>query len=132
MKKIDLETAKKIDSGFKIPEDYFETFESRLFDRLAQENETVKPVQVITLWQRKTVWISGIAAAVAIVMGTWFYVGQTQNKDTFTPQDYLAYSSEITTEDIAKHLTDEDITALEGELSTFDAQSEKYINDYLN
>lgn len=131
MKDFNLETEKKIETGFKVPEAYFETFEERLFERIAQ-TEVATPIKVVSLWQRKTFWVSGIAAAVVLALGTWLYFENNTKEASITSQEYLAYSNDITTEDIAQHLTDEDITALETELTSFDADSEKYINEYLN
>lgn len=131
MKDFNLETEKKIETGFKVPEGYFETFEERLFERISK-TETVASTKVVSLWQHKTFWISGIAAAVVFALGTWLYFENNSKDISITSQEYLAYSNDITTEDIAKHLTDEDITDLETELTSLDADSEKYINEYLN
>lgn len=129
MKKIDLENDKKIESGFKIPDNYFDSFE----DRLMQKIELMpKEPKVISLWQRKSVWISGIAAAVVISIGTWMYFEQQNNESIEISQEYLAYESDITTEDIAMHLTDEELTNLELEITDFDIHTESYINEYLN
>lgn len=129
MKKIDLENDKKIESGFKIPDNYFDSFE----DRLMQKIELMpKEPKVISLWQRKSVWISGIAAAVVISIGTWMYFEQQNTENTEISQEYLAYESDITTEDIAMHLTDEELTNLELEITDFDIHTESYINEYLN
>lgn len=129
MKKIDLENDKKIASGFKIPDNYFDSFEDRLMQRISQEE---KPIKVISLWQRKSVWISGIAAAVVVSIGTWMYFEQQKTETLEISQEYLAYENDITTEDIAKHLTDEDLTNLELEITDFDTKTESYINEYLN
>ena len=129
MKKIDLENDKKIESGFRIPDNYFDSFEDRLMQRISEEEKTVK---VISLWQRKSVWISGIAAAVVISIGTWIYFEQQKTENIEISQEYLAYENDITTEDIAKHLTDEELTNLELEITDFDTQTESYINEYLN
>lgn len=129
MKKIDLENDKKIESGFRIPDNYFDSFEDRLMQRISEEEKTVK---VISLWQRKSVWIPGIAAAVVISIGTWMYFEQQKTENIEISQEYLAYENDITTEDIAKHLTDEELTNLELEITDFDTQTESYINEYLN
>ncbi len=130
MKKIDLENDKKIESGFKIPDNYFDSFEDRLMLRI--ENEEASHSKVISIWHRKSFWLSGIAAALVISMGTWMYFEQQKNETIEFTQDYLAFENDITTEDIAKHLTEEDLSNLESEINDFDAKTETYINEYLN
>ncbi|SHJ14113.1 hypothetical protein [Flavobacterium terrae] len=130
MKKIDLENDKKIESGFKIPDNYFDSFEDRLMQRI--ENEETSSSKVISIWRRKSVWISGMAAALIVSIGTWMYFEQQKNETIEFAQDYLAYGNEITTEDIAKHLTEEDLSNLETEINNFDSKTETYINEYLN
>ncbi|WP_136666475.1 hypothetical protein [Flavobacterium sp. H122] len=129
MKKIDLENDEKIESGFKIPDNYFDSFEDRLMQRISEEE---KPVKVISLWQRKSKWISGIAAAVVISIGTWLYFEQKTTENIEMTQDYLTYEADVTTEEIAMLLTNEDLTHLESEITEIDTQTENYINDYLN
>lgn len=129
MKKIDLENDNKIESGFKIPDNYFDSFEDRLMQKIEFASEEPK---VVSLWQHKSVWISGIAAVFVISIGTWMYFEQQKIENIEISQEYLAYESDITTEDIAKHLTDEELTNLELEITDFDTQTESYINEYLN
>lgn len=129
MKKIDLENDNKIESGFKVPDSYFDSFEDRLMQRITEEE---KPIKVISLLQRKSVWISGIAAAVVISIGTLMYFEQQKTQTIEMSQEYLAFENDITTEDIAMHLTDDELTSLETELTNFDSKTETYINEYLN
>ncbi|GAA4757506.1 MULTISPECIES: hypothetical protein [Flavobacterium] len=129
MKKIDLENDNKIVTGFKIPDNYFDSFEDRLMQKIESAPEKAK---VVSLWQRKSVWISGVAAVFVISIGTWIYFEQQKTESIEISQEYLAYESDITTEDIAKHLTDDELTNLELEITDFDTQTESYINEYLN
>jgi len=127
MKKFDLHNDPKIETGFKIPENYFENLEDRIMNQLPEQEARVVP-----LWQRKTVWYSGVAAIFMLSIGTWMYFNQQSNEIMATSQEYLAYSNDITTEEIAYHLTDEDITTIEKELGLYDTESETYVNEYLN
>ena len=58
MKRFDLEHNKEIKSGFKVPENYFEQFEAKMMAQIPVEKET----KVVSLFYRKQVWISAIAA----------------------------------------------------------------------
>lgn len=158
MKNFDLHNDTKIPSGFKTPEDYFDTLEERVMQRISFEDSKIatgfaipdnyfdaleekvmqklpikaKEIKVIALWHRKSVWISSVAALLLISLGSLYFYNQQTLENLTISSDYLAYQNEITTEDIALQLTDEDITALETELTSFDSETEKYINDYLN
>ncbi|WP_250597028.1 hypothetical protein [Flavobacterium amniphilum] len=129
MKKFDLHNDPKIESGFRIPDDYFDSFENRIMQQvLAEEKET----KVIAVWQRQSFWISSVAAVFVLSFGIWMYFVQNNAETTLSTSDYLAYESDLTTEDIATHLTDEDIASIENEMNLYDAATETYINEYLN
>ena len=129
MKRIDLHNDPKIETGFKIPESYFEDFESRIMEKISKEEP-----KVIPLWKKKTFWVGSVAAAVTICLGTWLYQSNKTNntiENGFATQQYLAYQNDITTEDIAAQLTDDDITSIEKDLGLYGVESETYINEYL-
>lgn len=126
MKRFDLDNDPKIAPGFKVPEYYFEQFEDKLMARLPEKTK------VVSLWQRKSVWVSSAAAVFIIALGTWVYFAQNNTENSMADQEYLAYESDVTAEDIARLLSDEDITAVESSLDLYHAESETYINEYLN
>lgn len=129
MKKFDLHNDPKIDSGFKIPDHYFDSFEERLMQKLPfEENDT----KVIRLWQRQSFWISSVAAVFVLSFGIWTYFAKSNVENTISSSDYLAYENDLTAEDIAEHLTDEDIASIENEMQLYDNETENYINEYLN
>ncbi len=129
MKRFDLDNDPKIEPGFKIPDNYFDSFEERLMQKLPTERKEIK---VISLWQRKSVWITSAAAMFIITFGTWMYFVQNNVENTVSTQEYLAYESDITTEDIAMNLTDEDIATIENELNLYNTESETYLNEYID
>lgn len=129
MKKLDLHNDPKIESGHKVPDNYFDSFEERLMQHLSfEENET----KIVRLWQRQSFWVSSVAAIFVLTFGIWFYSVQNNVENNISTSDYLAYESDLTTEDIAAHLTDEDIISIENEMNLYDAETETYINEYLN
>ena len=129
MKKFDLHNDAKIDTGFKIPDNYFVTFEERLMQQLPTEEKETK---VIRLWQHKPFWISSVAAVFVLSFGIWTYFAQDTIENTISSTDYLAYENDLTAEDIAEQLTDEDIASIENEMQLYDNETEIYINEYLN
>ncbi|MGX7668477.1 hypothetical protein [Flavobacterium pedocola] len=125
MKKFDLHNDPKIETGFKIPENYFENFEDRLMQQLPE-----KEVRVVSLWQKRTTWISAVAAVFVVSFGIWMYNTYQSTEMSISTEQYLAYQSDITTEDIAMQLTDEDISSIEKDLGLYGTESETYINEY--
>lgn len=129
MKQFDLENNKEIKSGFKVPENYFEQFEAKMMEQISKENET----KVVSLFYRKQVWISAIAAVLllAIAIPVYFNMAKENNLDAGTIEIYLSQQQGIGITELSKHLTDEDIAELENNLSINEANSDA-VEDYLS
>ncbi len=130
MKPFDLQNKPKITSGFKTPDKYFDTFEDRLMQKLDLPKQ--EEIKAVSLWQRKAFWYSSVAAILMIALGTWMYFAQNSVEEMIFPSEYLAHESDITPEEIAVYLTDEEIAAIENEMNVVDETTETYINEYLN
>ena len=128
MKQFDLENNKEIKSGFKVPENYFEQFEAKMIVQIPVEKET----KVVSLFYRKQVWISAIAAVLllAIAIPVYFNMAKENNLDAGTIEVYLSQQQGIGITELSKHLTDEDIAELENNLSINEANSDA-VEDYL-
>ena len=129
MKRFDLEHNKEIKSGFKVPENYFEQFEAKLMEQISTEKET----KVISLFQRRQIWISAVAAVVLLAIGipVYFNMAKENNLDAGTIEVYLSQQQGIGITELSKHLTDEDIAELENNLSINEANSDA-VEDYLS
>ena len=129
MKQFDLENNKEIKSGFKVPENYFEQFEAKMMEQISKEEET----KVVSLFYRKQVWISAIAAVLllAIAIPIYFNMAKENNLDAGTIEVYLSQQQGIGITELSKHLTDEDIAELENNLSINEANSDA-VEDYLS
>lgn len=128
MKRFDLEHNKEIKSGFKVPENYFEQFEAKMMEQISVEKET----KVISLFHRKQIWISSIAALFLLVIAipVYFNMAKENNLDAATIEVYLSQQQGIGITEMSKHLTDEDIIALEQSLSLNDNNTDA-VEDYL-
>lgn len=117
MKNFDLEHNDKITSGFKTPENYFEEFEVKMIQQITTQHPNKNDVKVISLFHKKQVLISSIAALflLAIAIPVYFNMANKSNLDATTIESYLAQQSVGTTE-LTKHLSNEDIAALEASL----------------
>lgn len=118
----------KINTGFKVPEGYFEQFESKMLSQLVVENEP----KVISLWQRKRVWMTSVAAVllVSIALPVYFSMNTTSSKvEDETIESYLAMQSSINNYEIAAQLTNEDFIALEENLALNNDAVELYLEE---
>ena len=129
MKPFDLENKNEIKSGFKVPENYFEQFEAKMMAQIPVEKET----KVVSLFYRKQVWISAIAAVflIAIAIPVYFNMASESNLDASTIENYLVQQQNVGITELSKHLTDEDITALEKNLSLNESNPDA-VEDYLS
>ena len=129
MKRFDLEHNKEIKSGFKVPENYFEQFEAKMMAQIPAQKET----KVVSLFYRKQVWISAIAAVflLAIAIPVYFNMASESNLDASTIENYLAQQQNVGITELSKHLTDDDIIALEKNLSLNESNPDA-VEDYLS
>ena len=132
MKRFDLENNDKINSGFKTPEHYFEQFEAKIMQQITTE-KPVKEVKVVSLFYRKQVWISSIAALflLAIAIPVYFNMASESNLESTTIESYLAQQQSVNTNELIQHLSDEDITELESTLGVSTTESDE-IEAYLS
>ena len=129
MKPVDLENKNGIKSGFKVPDNYFEQFEAKMMAQIPVEKET----KVVSLFYKKQVWISAIAAVflIAIAIPVYFNMAKESSLDASTIENYLAQQQNVGITELSKHLTDEDITALEKNLSLNESNPDA-VEDYLS
>jgi hypothetical protein len=129
MKNMNLNTT-KIKSGFEVPDPYFKNLEARVLERIpAQETK------VVSLFHRKQLWISTIAAVLllAIAIPAYFNSAKTVTLENATIENYLVDQTSFTTFDIIDNLNDNDIKELENALAISDNNSvESYLLDTQN
>ena len=125
MKEFDLENNQKTESGFKIPDQYFESLEFKIMDQI-----TNNPVKVISLFETRKFWIGSVAAILLIAITALFYFNNSEISNTNT-EEYLTYQTNLSTEDIVEHLTDDDILKIEASLNLYDAETVQYAKKYL-
>lgn len=131
MKDFNLDTKPKIKTGFEIPENYFEQFEAKMMEQLPK-----KEVKVVSLFHRKQIWISSIAAVLLTMIAIPIYFNMaktnaTNSIQTATLENYLV--NEYSSYEIIDKLTTEDITELENSLSVNNKDAvEAYLLDTQN
>lgn len=126
MKDFKLHEEDKVTSGFKAPDGYFNDFTERLMAQLPQQPN----VKILPLYKRKPVWLSAAAVFLVTLGGGWFFMLNTPGTaqpDAADIENYLVYSTNVSTYDLTQQLDDQDIKQLEASL----AISDKAIEDYL-
>ena len=125
MKQFDLDSNPKINSGFRIPENFFEQFEAKIMNQISE-----KEVKVISIFETRKFWLSAVAAVFIIGLFTTMYLSNNTNEN-ISAEDYLACETTISTEDIIENLSDDDITAMEESLDLYDQETKNYAQEYL-
>jgi hypothetical protein len=133
MKNFDLENNDKIRTGFTVPEHYFEQFEAKMMQQISTQKTTVKEVKVVSLFYRKQVWMSSIAALIllAIAIPVYFNMAKENNIESHSIENYLADQQHVNENEIIEHLSEEDINALENSLSASTNENDA-IENYLS
>jgi len=122
MKDFKLDNEPKISSGFISPDGYFDTFSEKLSAQLPQ-NEP----KVISLFSVKKAWFYGAAAVVLLLLSVPAYnnyrVNQQEMESTAL-ENYIAYHSNISQDDIVDLLSPEDLDKMKMELNIDDQDIE--------
>lgn len=129
MKDFELKNNDKITTGFLTPENYFEQFEAKIMQQITTE----KPVKTVSLFYRKQVWISSIAALIVLTIAipVYYNIAESNSIESHNIENYLAQEQHINENEIIQHLTEEDINALENSLSIAKNENDA-IENYLS
>ena len=112
MKTFKLDQHPKIDSGFKVPEAYFDDFDNKILTQLPH-----KKTRIISLYQKPYIWLSGISALFIISFSVIMLQYNTSNNPILNVE-YLSIHENLSTEDLTEMLTEKDIQALERSFSS--------------
>lgn len=119
MKNFKLDNEPKIESGFKIPENYFDTFSARVMQQLPVEEP-----KTISLFAKRKTWIYAAAAVLVLALGipvvyNNFY-GRSSEIDDATLENYISYHSNVSSLDIVNLLDEKDIQKINIDLDIED------------
>lgn len=115
--------------GFKTPEGYFDTLDTRLFDRITQREEHPKPKAKVFRFTPVRQYAS-IAAAVTLFVGLGLFlkIKTTSTISTEALELYLAYDPAYTwSNDLIQTFNESDINELEHQINV----NQNEINDYV-
>ena len=131
MKEINLETNKKITTGFQIPEGYFDTFSEKLLQELP-----LKETKTISFYARNKMLIYAAAAVLVIMLSLPLVYQLERNQEQPSAaeiENYLTQQSPISEDEIVNLLEQEDINKLKitNSISKADLEEELYLNNEL-
>lgn len=118
MKTFKLDNEPKIETRFKVPENYFEDFSARVMQQLPKEEP-----KTISIFARRKTWM--YAAAAALVLGLSIPVYNNFNNrpteiDAATLENYITYHSNVSDSDIVNLLDEKDIQKIKIDLNIDD------------
>lgn len=125
MKDFKLDNEPKISSGFTIPDRYFYSFSEKILAQLPKEES-----KVISIFSTKKKWYIAAAAILILTLSIPIYnnlLTKQDEIDSVTLENYIAYHSTITEDEIVDLLEQEDLDRMKIELNIDDA----YIEDIL-
>lgn len=116
MELFNLNNRRRINTGFKIPKDYFDNFSEQLMTQIPK-----KETKVISFFGIKTKWIMAVAAILIIALMIPFFnklITKKDNLDLASLENYLSYQSNISQYEIINLLSDTDIQNINIDLKT--------------
>jgi hypothetical protein len=113
MKDFNLENQPKINTGFEVPNGYFDSFSEKIMTKISASDLKESP-KVISLLDRNRKWMISIAASfvVFIVAGYYFYNSNNLTIETTEIEHFIVNNSTLTDDDIASLLDENDIQKL--------------------
>ena len=129
MKDFKLDNEPKITSGFITPDGYFDTFPDKVLEQLPKQEP-----KVISIFSRKT-WYFAAAAVLILMLSIPLYNNystQQEEIDSATLENYIAYQSTISEEQIVDLLEQEDLDKMKLDFNIDDAAIEDALNTNSN
>lgn len=112
MNNFKLDNHPKIESGFKIPDNYFASLSDNINQKLIAESNQPK---VISFYHRQKKTIFAMAAILVVALSVPFFM-QTPTKisdvNGVAFEDYISYNTKMTPYEIGEYLDEDDIENL--------------------
>lgn len=125
MKEFKLDHEPKISTGFSVPENYFENFSAKLLQELHKEEP-----KVLSLYQKRKKLLFAAAAVLVLALSFPIYNSifkTTQEPDSSSMENYLAYQPNITQYDLISEMEANDLVSLNEATSADKAVIEEHL-----
>jgi hypothetical protein len=112
----------KIESGFKIPEDYFENFSEKVLVKINKPE-----LKVVSIFYKRKTWVSSVAAVLVISLSVTLYtkIAVKSTEEKLTLENYITNQSEISQYDLVALLDSKDIEKIKIDLKLDDKKIEE-------
>lgn len=130
MKEFKLDNEPRITSGFTTPDGFFDTFSEKVLAQLPEEEP-----KIISLFSSRKTWYYAVAAILVLMLSIPLYTRYStyQEKiDSATLENYIAYQSSISEDQIVDLLEQEDLDKMKIELNVDDAIIEDVLKSNTN
>lgn len=111
---------KKIEPGFKTPDNFFENFEKNILEKIIDE----KPVIQLSFWKKNKKLIISAAAILVVSVGITFLYN---NNETIITSETIAYEDILQLNDWENELTDREIAQISNEILIDESSLEEEI-----
>ena len=130
MKDFKLDNELKITSGFTTPDGYFDTLSDKVLAKLPKQE-----TKVISIFSSRKTWYFAAAAVLILMLSIPFYTKystQPEEIDSATLENYIAYQSNISEEQIVDLLQQEDLDKMKLDFNVDDAAIQDALNSNSN
>jgi len=125
-----LDNEPKITSGFKAPEGYFDTFPDKILLQLPKQES-----KVISIFSSKRTWYLAAAAVMVLLLSVPLYNQYVLNQETVDAtvlEDYLAYNTSVSEDEIVNLLNKEDLEKMKVDFNLQDKDIEEALESNAN
>ena len=126
MKDFKLDNEPRISSGFTMPDGYFDTFSDKVLAKLPKQE-----TKVVSIFSSRKTWYFAAAAVLVLMLSIPIfnnYSMQAEEIDSATLENYIAYQSNISEEQIVNLLEQEDLDKMKLDFNIDDAAIEDALN----
>ena len=130
MKNFNLGNEPKITTGFTTPDGYFDTFSEKVLAQLPKQE-----TKVISIFSSKKVWYFAAAAVLILMLSIPLftkYSTQQEEIDSATLENYIAYQSNISEEEIVNLLEQDDLDKMKLDFNIDDTTIEDALKSNSN
>ena len=130
MKTFKLDNEPKIETGFIVPENYFEDFSAKMMQQLPK-NEP----KVISVFAKKKTWMYAAAAIMVLALSLPIYnnyFSHSSEIDETTLENYITYHSTVSDTDLVNLLDEQDIQKISVDLDIEDITIENELSQNKN
>jgi hypothetical protein len=130
MNHFNLDNESKITSGFKAPDGYFDTFPDKVLVRLPKQE-----AKVISIFSNTKTWYFAAAAVLILLLSVPLYNQYVTNQETVDAtvlEDYLAYNTTVSEDEIVSLLDKEDLEKMKVDFNLQDKDIEEALESNSN